>query len=71
MKCCGDTNEFSIFFVSLFVDDQVLMTQDIENASYMTRKLVEEYKKRGLEINFKKTEYLTMKTEDDVKLEID
>ena len=37
----------------------------------MTRKLVEEYKKWGLKFNFKKTEYLALKTEDDVKLEIE
>ena len=52
----------------LFADGQVL-TQVIEDAAYMTRKLVEEYKKWELKINFKKTEYLTLKTEDDdVKL---
>ena len=38
----------------LFVDDQVLITQGIEDVAYMTRKLAEAYKKWGLKINFKK-----------------
>jgi hypothetical protein len=44
----------------LFADDQVIITQDTEDAEYMLRKLVEEYKKWGLQINFGKTEYLTL-----------
>jgi hypothetical protein len=41
----------------LFADDQVIIEQDTE---YMLRKLVEEYKKWGLQINFGKTEYFTL-----------
>jgi hypothetical protein len=44
----------------LFADDQVIIAQDIEDAEYMLRKLVEEYMKWELQINFGKTEYLTL-----------
>jgi hypothetical protein len=38
----------------------VIIAQDIEDAEYMLKILVEEYKKWGLQINFGKTEYLTL-----------
>jgi hypothetical protein len=38
----------------------VIISQDTEDAEYMLRKLVEEYMKWGLQINFGKTEYLTL-----------
>jgi hypothetical protein len=44
----------------LFADDQVIIAQDIEDAEYILRKLVKEYMKWGLHINFWKTEYLTL-----------
>jgi hypothetical protein len=43
----------------LFADDQVIIAQDTEDAEYMLKKLVEEYMKWGLQINFGKTECLT------------
>jgi hypothetical protein len=39
----------------LFADDQVIIAQETEDAEYMLRKLVEEYMKWGLQINFGKT----------------
>jgi hypothetical protein len=47
-------------YILLFADDQVIVAQDTEDAEYMLRKLVEEYMKLGLQINFWKTEYLTL-----------
>jgi hypothetical protein len=41
----------------------VIIAQDTEDAEYMLRKLVEEYMKWGLQINFGKTEYLTLDLE--------
>jgi hypothetical protein len=38
----------------------VIIAQDTEDDEYMLRKLVEEYKKWGLQINFGKTEYFTL-----------
>jgi hypothetical protein len=38
----------------------VIIAQDAEDAEYMLRKLVEEYMTWGLQINFGKTEYLTL-----------
>jgi hypothetical protein len=38
----------------------VIIAQGTEDAEYMLRELVEEYMKRGLQINFGKTEYLTL-----------
>jgi hypothetical protein len=48
------------FYNLLFADDQVIIAQHIEDAEHMLRKLVEEYTKWGLQINFGKTEYLTL-----------
>jgi hypothetical protein len=59
-KCHGITSQPGLPFVQLFADDQVIIAQDIEDAEYMLRKLVEEYMKWGLQINFGKTEYLTL-----------
>lgn len=53
-----------------FADGQIVIAQDEEDLSYMVRKLRDEYTKAELEINLKKTEYLT--TEEEVKnLEIE
>ncbi|XP_046662697.1 uncharacterized protein LOC124355579 [Homalodisca vitripennis] len=41
-----------------YADDQVILAQDPEDLEYMTRKLLEEYKKWGLAVNIKKTKYL-------------
>jgi hypothetical protein len=38
---------------------QTIIAQDIEDAEYMFRKMVEQYMKWGLQINVAKTEYLT------------
>lgn len=44
----------------LFADDQVVITQDIEDAQYMTRKLIEEFNKWGLKMNLQKTQYMNI-----------
>lgn len=31
-----------------FADDQVVLAQELEDSKYMTRKLIDEYKKMGL-----------------------
>jgi hypothetical protein len=38
----------------LFAGDQVIIAQDAEDAGYVLRKLVEEYMRWGLQINFGK-----------------
>jgi len=38
----------------LFADDQLLIAQDYEDLSYMTRKLIDEYELWGLKLNVKK-----------------
>lgn len=50
-------NNTNIYSLS-FADDQVIMAQDYDDIEYMTRKLIEEYKKWGLEVNISKTEYM-------------
>jgi hypothetical protein len=42
----------------VFADDQVVITTGVEDATYMGRKVEEEYEKWGLKINYGKTEYL-------------
>ena len=42
----------------LFADDQIVLAEDRDDIEYMTRKLLEEYRRWGLEINLGKTEYM-------------
>lgn len=46
-----------------FADDQVIIANDKDNREYMTRKLLKEYKRWGLEINTQKTKYLPIDAE--------
>lgn len=48
----------NVLYTLCFADDQILVAQDYEDMNYMTRKLIEEYTKWGLEINLNKTEYM-------------
>lgn len=50
-----DEQLFTLYF---FADDQVVLAQYEEDLSYMIRKLKDEYKEAGLEINLDKTENL-------------
>lgn len=58
-KCNGmgiPLNDNTTLFTLCFADDQIVIAQDHEDLSYMTRKLIEEYTKWGLEVNVTKTE---------------
>jgi len=48
----------STVYTLSFADDQAVAAQDIDDIEYMTRKLMEEYNKWGLEVNIDKTEYM-------------
>ncbi|XP_060530458.1 uncharacterized protein LOC132704465 [Cylas formicarius] len=50
-------NNANIYTLS-FADDQVIMAQEYDDVEYMTRNLIEEYKKWGLEVNLPKTKYM-------------
>jgi len=55
-----------------FADDQLLITQDYDDMEYMTRKLTEEYRKGGLDINIEKTKYMCIGGEHrDLKIQND
>lgn len=41
-----------------FADDQVVIAQDRDDLEYMSRKLIEDYDKWGLSVNFSKTNYM-------------
>ena len=45
-------------YTLLFADDQVVVAMDEQDSNYMTRKLHEQYKNWGLDINYVKTEQL-------------
>ena len=45
-------------YTLLFADDQVVVAMDEQDSSYMIRKLHEQYKQWGLDINYEKTEQL-------------
>ena len=49
-----------IMYTLLFADDQVIVAGDMDDLSYMLRKLKDEYEKWGLKINMSKSEYLKM-----------
>jgi hypothetical protein len=51
----------------LFADNQVVITRGAEDANYTRRKL-EEYEKRGLKINYGKTEYLGTHDSEDLQI---
>lgn len=72
LKCKGmgiPLNE-NILYTLSFADDQIVLAQDIEDLEYMTRKLVEEYEKWGLEVNLTKTKYMCIGgTQQDLMLE--
>jgi len=50
----------SCLYTLLFADDQVVIANDEEDITYMTRKLIDEYRGWGLNINLSKTEYLVI-----------
>lgn len=44
----------------LFADDQVVLAEDDDDASYMMGKLMEQYEMLGLNINVEKTQYMAI-----------
>lgn len=62
-KCAGmgvPLNDQETLFTLCFADDQVVISQDHDDAEYMTRKLVEEYRKWGLEVSVRKTKKMSV-----------
>lgn len=59
-KCAGMGIEINdaCLYTLLFADDQILIANDEDDVTYMLRKLIDEYTKWGLRINFNKTQYL-------------
>lgn len=61
-KSCGlmgiPINDKHLYHL-LFADDQVIIAQDEEDASYLLRKVAEQYKQWGLKINYSKTKYMS------------
>ena len=39
------------FYTMLFADDQIILANDKDDITYMMRKLLEEFKKLGLQVN--------------------
>lgn len=72
-KCSGmgvPLNDTDTLYTLCFADDQVVIAQDADDAEYMTRKLVLEYRRWGLEVSVKKTEKLTIGgDQQDIELE--
>lgn len=59
-----------MLYTLFFADDQVLITGDRDDASYMLRALKKEFKEFGLIINMKKTEYMSVGNDDHSDLDI-
>jgi len=60
-KYCGTMGipiNDKFLYTLLFADDQVVVAMDEQDSNYMIRKLHEEYKNWGLDINYEKTEQL-------------
>ena len=60
-----------MLYTLLFVDDQVIITGEKDNAIYMLKKLNEEHDKWGLNINFDKSVYLKVANEEKENLNMD
>lgn len=60
-----------IMYTLLFADDQVIVAGDMDDLSYMLRKLKDEYEKWGLKINMSKTEYLKVGDDELEDIEIE
>ena len=59
-------------YILQFADDQVIIANDRDDLQYMARKLQEEYRKWGLELNTDKTKYLPIGAEPvNIQLETD
>lgn len=54
-------------YILCFSDDQVVIAENEEDFNYMICKFQDEYQNDGLEINFKKTEYITNKERKDIR----
>lgn len=53
-----------------FADDQIVLAQDYEDLQYMWKKLIEDYKHWGLEVNLTKTQFMCVSvTQQDLILE--
>lgn len=44
-------------YILLFADERVMIVNDKDDMKYMMEKLIEEYNKRVLSVNIKKTKY--------------
>ena len=68
----GSPLENTALYTFQFGDDQIVLASDKEDLEYMTHKLKETYKKRGLDMNFNKTTNLCNgKTHNNLKLDKD
>lgn len=56
--------EGEMLFSLYFADDQVVISTKRDNLEHMLRDLNEEYRKKGLKINFNKTEYMAVGSPD-------
>ncbi|KAH1002379.1 hypothetical protein HUJ04_008467 [Dendroctonus ponderosae] len=54
----GNPLNETISYTLCFADDQIVVAQEYDDLEYMTRTLIEEYKKCGLEVNIKKAAYM-------------
>lgn len=52
--------DYGIFYSLYFADDQVVLSQDADDLSYMVILLPEYYQKACLKINMEKSEHLTI-----------
>ena len=62
-KCSGmgiPLNDNTTLYTLCFAGDQIVIAQDHEDLTYMARKLIEKYRKWGLEVNVKKTECMSI-----------
>ena len=59
------------FLFSLnYADDQVIIAQDAEDLEFILKRLSKTYKEGGLTINFNKTEYLAVNTDQEIHINI-
>lgn len=49
-------------YTFLFADDQLVVAEDKEDATYMVKKLIGEFNKWGPKLNIDNTQYMAMET---------
>jgi len=63
--------EIKFQFSLIYADDQVIIAQDAEDFEFILKRLNKAYKEGGLTINFNKTEFIALNTDQGLHIHIE